>query len=255
MTGILDQIIANKQQELRALRARRFSQRLAPRAVDLARGSAGELKLIAEIKFRSPSAGALSQRLTVEQRAQAYTAGGATLLSVLCDEKYFAGSYEHLAQARVACDTPLLCKEFVIDEIQLDAARAYGADAVLLIVRCLPGRRLEELIVAAEARGLLPLVEVYKQDEAERSLDAGARVIGVNSRDLNTLEMDAVRAAKILAALPEGTIRLHLSGIKNSADVQHIRESGVDAALIGETLMRQDDPEPMLRELVRAARD
>ena len=177
------------------------------------------------------------------------------MLSVLCDAHFFGGDYQHLAEARAATQLPLLCKEFVIDECQLDAARAFGADAVLLIVRCLERARVSELILAARTRELVPFVEVMTEDELAVALDGGAELIGVNARDLDTLVMDAARAARVLAAVPAHVVRVHLSGLSKAEDVSRIRQSGADAALIGEALMRQDDPEPLLRALVAAARE
>jgi indole-3-glycerol phosphate synthase len=253
--GLLAEILAQKQSELAALRARALPAPPRPRPVSLGRAdNAGRLSLIGEIKRRSPSAGMLSSALGVAERARAYERGGAAMLSVLCDAHFFDGEYEHLALARAATELPLLCKEFVIDEVQLDAARAFGADAVLLIVRCLTPERTAELIQAARARELVPFVEVMTDAELRVALDGGAELIGVNARDLDTLVMDAARAAQVLAAIPPGVVRVRLSGLAKPHDVTRIRQSGADAALVGEALMRADDPEPLLRSLVAAAR-
>ena len=252
---MLSEILAQKQRELASLRERALPEPPERRAVSLGRAdNAGRLSLIAEIKRRAPSAGALSTVLTVAERAAAYERAGASMLSVLCDGHFFDGDYQHLAEARAVTRLPLLCKEFVIDECQLDAARAFGADAVLLIVRCLAPARVSELVAGARARGLVPFVEVATEDELALALAAGAELIGVNARDLDTLVMDAARAARVLAAIPEPVVRAHLSGLSKPEDVTRIRQSGADAALIGEALMRQDDPEPLLRTLSEAAR-
>ncbi len=216
--------------------------------------NAGRLSLITEIKRRAPSAGQLSTVLSVAERAAAYERAGAAMLSVLCDAHFFDGDYQHLVEARAATKLPLLCKEFVIDEAQLDAARAFGADAVLLIVRCLAPGRTAELIQAARARDLVPFVEVATEQELTVALDGGAELIGVNARDLDTLVMDAARAARVLAAIPSGITRAHLSGLSKPEDITRIKASGADAALVGEALMRADDPEPLLRTLAAAAR-
>jgi indole-3-glycerol phosphate synthase len=224
--------------------------------VQLARAQNAErLSLITEIKRRSPSAGNLSTVLSVAERAAAYERAGASMLSVLCDARFFGGDYEHLAEARAATSIPILCKEFVIDPVQLDAARAFGADAVLLIVRCLSAELTRSLIMAARERQLVPFVEVATEDELQVALDAGADLIGVNARDLDTLVMDAARAARVLTAIPAGVTRVHLSGLSKPDDVARIRASGADAALVGEALMRADDPEPLLRSLASAARE
>jgi indole-3-glycerol phosphate synthase len=253
--GVLAEILAQKQRELPALRALALPAPPALREVSLSRAhNAGQLSLITEIKRRSPSAGKLSTVLSVAERARAYERGGAAMLSVLCDTQFFDGAYQHLQEARAVTTVPLLCKEFVIDESQLDAARAFGADAVLLIVRCLTPARTIELVAAARARQLTPFVEVATEDEVKVALDSGAELIGVNARDLDALVMDAERAARVLAAIPDSVVRVHLSGLGKPADVTRIRQSGVDAALVGEALMRADDPEPVLRALVDAAR-
>ncbi len=251
---MLQEILRNKLDELDELRQRRLPAPPALRPVTLGRETGEPLRLIAEIKRRSPSAGSLSTRLGVAERARAYEAGGAHMISVLCDAKYFDGAYEHLGLARSATSLPILCKEFVLDEAQLDAARAYGADAVLLIVRCLTPERLAALVSAAEQRGLLPLVEVHGPSELQAALDAGARLVGVNARDLDTLKLDADQARRVLGALPDGVCRVHLSGIHAPAQVAEVARSKVDAALIGESLMRADDPTELLRNMVAAAR-
>ncbi len=250
---MLDRILSVKRAEVAELHSRRLPSPPAERrAVDLSRAAGQPLRLIAEIKRRSPSAGPLSTVLGVGDRARVYAQGGARMLSVLSDREFFDGAWEHLAEARAACELPILCKEFVIDEAQLDAARAYGADAILLIVRCVPPEKLALLIEAARVRTLVPLVEVVTEQEAALALEAGADLVGVNARDLDTLQMDAARAARVLDSLPDAVTRVHLSGIATAEDVKRVAASGVDAALVGETLMRQDNPEPLLRELVAA---
>jgi indole-3-glycerol phosphate synthase len=254
MSGVLGEILATKRQELEQLRARRFPPGPPRRALGLRRGPGEPLRLIAEIKHRSPSAGALSTRLGVAARARAYERAGASMVSVLCDERFFDGSFAHLAEAREACSLPLLCKEFVIDEVQLDAARSAGADAVLIIVRCLEPERVAPLVRAARDRDLEPFVEIANEQEGRVAVDAGATLIGVNARDLDTLGMDREGAARILAVLPPAVVSVHLSGLGSPTAVSAVARGGAHAALIGEALMRQDDPEPLLRSLVEAAR-
>ncbi|HSC89513.1 MAG TPA: hypothetical protein VLC09_19660, partial [Polyangiaceae bacterium] len=147
----------------------------------------------------------------------------------------------------------LLCKEFIVDECQLDAARAYGGSAALLIVRCLTPESLARLVAAAEARELVPIVEVTSEEESAVALDAGARVIGVNARDLDTLAMDGSRATRVIEALPAGIVACHFSGVRDAAAVRTLARGPASAALVGEALMRQDDPLPLLRDFVQAA--
>lgn len=251
--GVLDSILHSKRAAIAELRGRHFPNPPSRRAVALKRTSGEPLRLIAEIKRRSPSAGALSTRLSVAQRAAAYERSGASMVSVLCDGPFFGGSFEDLALAREACSLPLLCKDFVLDVVQLDAARAHGADAVLLIVRCLAPAALMELTRAARERDLVPFVEVATEEEAQRALDCGADLIGVNARDLDSLVMDVARAERVLRSLPSAITRVHLSGLSSPEKVAAVLDAGVDAALIGEVLMREDDPEPLLRSLSLAA--
>ena len=250
--GLLEQILDAKRRSL----ARPIEEPLpvAPprRAVELERPPGAPLRLLCEIKHRSPSAGPLSRRLTVGERARAYERGGARMVSVLCDEEFFGGSFSHLAEARRATELPLLCKDYVLDERQLDLARAWGADAVLLIARCL-GERLGHLVAEARTRQLEPLVEVASQEEAAAAVATGARLVGVNARDLDTLAIDQERAARVLASLPPAVTAIHLSGLATPADIDRVAASRADAALVGEALMREDDPEPLLGALVAAA--
>lgn len=252
--SLLERILADKRREVEALRQAAFPTPSHPTLAHSLRRAPGEpLRLITEIKLRSPSAGALSRQLSVAERAAAYERAGAAAISVLCDGPYFDGAYEHVQQARAACGVPLLAKEFVVDEVQLDAARAFGADLVLLIVRCLSPDRVAPLVAAARSRGLEPLVEVTSEAEAAIAVEAAATLIGVNARDLDTLQMDSARASRVLARLPSTVVSCHLSGLRTPEDVRAVAATSTHAALVGEALMRQDDPEPLLRALVAAS--
>jgi indole-3-glycerol phosphate synthase len=251
--SLLERILTQKKSELGGLRGRRLPPPPPRRPLGLSREPGQPLRIISEIKRRSPSAGALNTTLSVGARARAYERGGASMVSVLCDSAFFDGGFEHLAEARDACALPLLCKEFVIDEVQLDAARAYGADAVLLIVRCLAPERVSALHRAAVERELVPFVEIANEDEARIASDAGATLVGVNARDLDTLAMDAARVERILLGLAPGATRVHLSGLRSPDDVALVAAGGADAALIGEALMRLDDPVPLLAAMVARA--
>jgi indole-3-glycerol phosphate synthase len=250
--SVLDEILRNKRAEIVGLRGLPLPPPPPRRSVQLGRARAEGLRFIAEIKQRSPSAGELSTRLDVGERAAAYERGGAHMISVLCDATFFGGAYEHLARARAATTLPILCKEFVIDEVQLDRARSYGADAVLLIARCLEPARFRSLAGAARERGLEVLAEVHAPAEVPVVLAAGATLVGVNARDLDTLVLNAEQAQRILADLPESVTRVHLSGLHTEAQVAAVAASPVDAVLIGECLMRQDDPTDLLARLVAA---
>jgi indole-3-glycerol phosphate synthase len=259
--SLLGDILATKRVEVAALRTRpRTPSSRAPMNVveALRRGPGAPLRLIAEVKLRSPSAGSLSRALSPAMRAGVYAGAGAAMVSVLCDEQFFGGSWDDLAACRAHLDgtglaVPLLAKEYVIDERQIEEARDRGADAVLLIARILSRARLIDLTHAARAQGIEPLVEVVDEDELEAAGEARARVIGVNARDLDTLHMDAARAARVLAAIPPDVVGIRLSGLRSGADVALLARGRIDAALVGEALMREDDPRALLTAMVRDA--
>jgi indole-3-glycerol phosphate synthase len=257
--SVLSRILDSKKGEIaRAVVPPRPSRTpIDPRSA-LVRARGAPLRLIAEVKQKSPSAGPLSRALDPASRALAYAESGAAMVSVLCDAPFFDGSFAHLAEARARLDaagrtTPLLAKEFVLAEVQLDLARAHGADAVLLIVRIVAAEELGRLVAAARARDLEPLVEVVDEAEVDTALAAGARLVGVNARDLDTLAMDAARAARVLARIPSDVVAVHLSGLTDAAAVREVARTRADAALVGEALMRRDDPRPLLVEMIAAA--
>lgn len=259
--GTLDAILASKRAELAVLGDVTPEPRWRPRgevASRLARHDAAPLRLLAENKRRSPSAGALSTVLSTGARVVRYAEGGATMVSVLCDAPFFGGSWDDVHEARGALEDAghearILAKEFVLDERQLVLAAARGADAVLLIVRIVTPARLAALLTAAHALGLEALVEVATRVELDVALGAGARIVGVNARDLDTLVVDVTRAEAVLAAIPRGVVAAHLSGIRAGDDVRRVAAGRADAALVGEVLMRADDPGPLLGDLARAA--
>lgn len=259
MSGVLDEILQQKRAEVWKMKAAPSYVRVpsGPRAIvreALRREAGAPLRLIAEIKRRSPSAGELSTKLSADARARAYAEAGASMVSVLTDEKFFGGSWNDLCDVRVALGkTPVLAKEFVVDERQLFEAAACGADAVLLIVRILEGAELAKLVTASRHLRLEPLVEVVTEAELEAALSADAHVIGVNARDLDTLVMDPARAARVLASIPRDRIAVHLSGLKTPDDIATVAATRADAALIGESLMREDDPSELLARFVNAA--
>ncbi len=267
--NLLARIIAQKQTEIAAGRA---SDAAAPAPASgslearksrvdvvqaLSRPSGAPLRLLAEVKFKSPSAGDLSRTLDAPSRAVAYAEAGARLVSILCDATFFGGCFEDLWGARQAFDArglavPLLAKEFIVEAIQLDWASRYGADAVLIIARILRPDRVAELTREALARGLEPLIEVTTEGELEVALKTGARIVGVNARDLDTLAIDPTRTSRVLSGIPRDRVAVHLSGVKSSDDVRAIAGGRADAALVGEALMREEDPTPLLRNLVSA---
>lgn len=209
-------------------------------------------KVIAEIKLRSPSAGQIRPRNVGEivRIAQAYEQAGAGAISVLCDGPGFGGSPLDLARAARAVHTPLLFKEFVLGEVQLDVARAAGASLVLLLVRVLSDARLITLISEARARGLEPVVEAADADELTRAIATPATIIGVNARDLRSFSVDAQHAADLVGRIPAERIAVFMSGVRERADFQRVAATRADAVLIGEGLMRAPEPGTALRALL-----
>ena len=210
--------------------------------------------VIAEVKRRSPSKGVLNEGLNAATQAVAFEAGGASAISVLTEPAYFGGSGADLRAVRAATSVPVLRKDFHLEEGQLHQALSDGASAVLLIARALPPERLPALTEAARALDLEVVVEVRSEWELERALDAGAGIIGVNSRDLETLEVDERVPAHLIPLIPSGIVAVWESGVRDEADVRRAAEHGADAVLVGSALSRSSDPAAHLRTLTGVSR-
>jgi indole-3-glycerol phosphate synthase len=208
------------------------------------------LSLIAEHKRRSPSAGAIREDLTLEQVVTAYERGGAAALSVLTEQPSFGGSLNDLRAARAASSLPVLRKDFIVDRYQVRESAAAGADAILLIVAALTEAELAELHAEAAGAGLAVLVEVHDAAELEVALGAGAEVIGINNRDLTTLEVEIERTFELIPRIPDGKVIVAESGLRSREQLDRLAQAGVDAVLIGEALMRAPDPEAAVRDLI-----
>ncbi len=245
--SILDTIVAAKHTEVAAILGRRaeLEKRAAdaapPRDFAAALWRPGEVRLLAEVKRRSPSAGEIRPGADPAEVARDYEAGGAAALSVLTDGAYFGGSLAALGAVRQAVALPVLRKDFVVHPVQLWEARAAGADAVLLIVRILDDALLGELLALAGELGMAALVEVHDAAELRRALAAGTQLVGVNNRDLATFETDLARSLELVRRVPSGVTFVAESGIRTAADVEQLGAAGVDAVLVGESLMRQPD--------------
>jgi indole-3-glycerol phosphate synthase len=247
---ILEQIVATKRGEIEAAKRRR-SERALLKEVDAAppvrnffaalAGPPAQIKLIAEIKKASPSKGVIRADFDPVAIAQIYAAHGASCLSVLTDEPYFEGSLDYLTAVREAVELPLLRKDFILDRYQVLEARAAGADAVLLIAECLDDCHLRALHDETVALGMTPLVELYDPENLQRVFDAGATLIGINNRDLRTFETDLGHALRLRERVPDECVLVAESGIRTRADVLRLEEAGVDAMLVGETLMASPD--------------
>jgi indole-3-glycerol phosphate synthase len=207
------------------------------------------LSLIAEFKRRSPSAGEISSGATPAAIARAYEQGGAAALSVLTDDSHFGGSLEDLREARAACALPVLQKDFIVDRYQLYEAAVAGADAVLLIVAALDADDLARLGDEARGLDLDCIVEVHREDELETALAVDAEVLGINNRNLDDFTVDVATTFELMPDVPAGKTVVSESGIAERGTLEELERVGVDAVLIGESLMRADDPAAKVREL------
>jgi indole-3-glycerol phosphate synthase len=220
-----------------------------PPARDFAGALTGDpgLRVIAEFKPASPSRGSIRPDADVRAFARAFEAGGAAAMSVLTEPEFFGSGLDRLEAARTACSLPLLRKDFLLDPVQIDEARASGADAVLLIVALLDDARLRDLMQAAAGRGMASLVEAHDRAEAERALTAGAGLLGVNQRNLNTFEIDPGLVERMLPTLPRGVPVVAESGLRSREDLRRLHAAGCRAFLVGTTLMEAPDPAAALR--------
>ena len=233
-----------------ALAARAEARRHAFRQ---ALGDAGRVNVIAEFKRASPSKGEIRAGASPSETARAYERGGAAAVSVLTEEDYFRGSLRDLAEVKEAVRLPVLRKDFVFDRYQVFESAAAGADALLLIVAALDDETLSGLLrMTEDGLGMDALVEVHTAEELGRALDAGAGLVGVNNRDLRTFEVSLETSIKLAERAPAGTLLVSESGLRGAGDVDRLRACGFRAFLVGETLMRADDPEAALRYLAGA---
>ncbi len=258
MASILDKIVAHKRVEIAAL----YQATALEQMVELAQHGPpvrdfadairrdSNISLIAEVKRASPSKGLIRKDFDPLATATCYQAFGATCISVLTDQTFFQGQLDYLKCIRECTEIPLLRKDFILDPIQVYEARAAGADAVLLIAECLPGSALQQLHDLTEAAGMTPLVELYDPANIQRVVDCGARLIGVNNRDLNTFDVDLEHTIRVKQALPPDRLIVGESGISTYSDAQHLAQAGVDAMLVGESLMRAEDIGEAVRQLV-----
>ena len=249
--GILDVIVEAKRIEVAALQPKRADLRdrahSAPPTRDFAAALRGPtVRIIAEFKRRSPSAGWIREDAKVGAIARAYETFGAAALSILTDREFFGGTLADLEEGRKLSRLPILRKDFVIDEIQLLQARAAGADAALLIVRILADNQLRELLQFAQSIGLDVLVETHNEAEVDRAVAAGANIIGVNNRDLSTFRTNPKLVLDVLPRIPHGAVVVAESGIRDKEMIERYGAAGIDAVLIGETLMRDADSMSLL---------
>jgi len=265
MTDYLSAILARKRKENERRRRHALAMKTVERQPDPERGRNGiaalrrmtgePLSVIAEVKFRSPSAGVIRTRHPGEgvRVAKAYERGGASVVSVLADGPGFDGSPLLVRRVSQAVDVPVLFKEFVLDPVQVDLAFDVGASLVLLLVRALTQDELRDLIARIRDLGMEPVVEAANEDEVDRAIDVGASIIGVNARDLGTFRVDMSAAIKCVDRIPSGLVAVFMSGVRSSDDFVEVAQGRADAVLIGEGLMRAEDPGARLKELLGSA--
>ncbi len=258
MTTILEKIVATKHQEVLAARTQLADSELKARIADSPAvrdfftplAAEGPIKLIAEVKKASPSAGMIRADFDPVAIAQTYEAHGAACISVLTDVSYFQGNLDYLRAVRAAVGIPILRKDFIIDSYQLWEARAAGADAVLLIAECLDTCNLRKLYNETLELGMTPLIELYELANLSRVLETGATLIGVNNRNLHTFEVDLEHTLRLRREVPQDCVLVGESGIQNRADALRLEAGGVNAILVGESLMRQKNIGSAVDELL-----
>jgi len=255
---ILDDIVAYKKEELAETKRDATLADQKKRAADAgplrnfgaALAATGGIKLIAEVKKASPSKGVIREDFDPVGIANTYQEAGAACLSVLTEQKFFQGSLAYLGAIRKATRLPLLRKDFIVDEYQIFEARAAGADAILLIAACLDRRQMEDYLGVAEGLGLAVLVESHTGKELDQTLHAGARIVGINNRDLTSFTVSLQTTFDLLRDIPDDRIVVSESGIKSRDDVVKLEQAGVDAVLVGESLMREKDIGKKVKELL-----
>jgi indole-3-glycerol phosphate synthase len=256
---ILDRIVSHNRQELERKKRRLplpVVERMAteqPPTIDLASALTGDgIKLIAEVKKASPSRGVIRPDFDPVKIAELYADNGAAAISVLTEARYFQGSLDHLTNIRKALlqKLPLLRKDFVVDPYQIYESRAYGADALLLIVAIMKPDTLKELLDLGHELSMNCLIEVHNEVEVEIALNSGAKIIGINNRDLNTFTVDLATTERLRPLIPKDKIVVSESGIKARSDVEMLRTSGIDAILVGEALMSAPDIASRMRDLL-----
>ncbi|MBM9538510.1 indole-3-glycerol phosphate synthase TrpC [Desulfobulbus alkaliphilus] len=253
---ILDTIVARKYEEVAALKRRGLPEMGAslgpPRGFLKALTSASGVAIIAEAKKASPSKGVIQPDFDPVRIARAYSKGGAHCLSVLTDVDFFQGSLDYIPLVRAEVSLPVLRKDFIIDPLQIEEAHAVGADAVLLIAAILSTDQLQEYRLQAESLGLDVLVEVHDERELESALSAESRLIGINNRNLNDFSVSLETTFRLMREIPGEIPVVSESGIATAADMKRLREAGVTAVLIGESLMRAGKQDQLLREFLTA---
>ncbi len=257
---MLRAIVEARRAEVKAYRGHLAGPELAVRlaqappvkdfCIGLRRKKGAPMKLLAEIKVASPSAGILCRNLNPLHYVRAYEKGGAAALSVVTEPRVFLGSGELLQEVKKLTSLPVLAKDFIIDPVQIYLARTQGADAVLLLASLLSLETLREFVAVAASLGMASLVEVHNEEELSRALESGTNLIGINNRDLRTFRIELGTTERLKVLIPAGYLSISESGIKTKLDWERIARTGVDGALIGEAFMRAQDPAAKMRALL-----
>lgn len=262
MSAILERIMARTRERLveepmdvedTRLAARQTRATRSPFAFSSALKKTG-VRIIAEIKSASPSAGVIIENPDVEAIARDYQRGGAAAISIVTEPEFFRGSTDWIGRASSASGLPVVMKDFIVEESQLMHGVAAGADAVLLLASQLESREIRHFISVLDTYGCDALVEVHDEDELERAVAAGARLVGVNNRDLRDFHVDLAVSERLAAAIPRDAVRIAESGIKSHSDIERLQRSGFHSFLVGESLLRQNDRVMAIRELVGVVR-
>jgi indole-3-glycerol phosphate synthase len=259
MNTVLDRIVASKREEIAMVKKRRDLQALrdavhtAPEVRNFheALKRKDRIRLLAEVKKASPSKGVIRPQFHPVDIARAYEAGGAAAISVLTDEPFFQGKLDYLTHVRESVSIPILRKDFILDEYQIVEARVAGADAVLLIAECLPGEALQDLYSCIRELGMTALIELYDPIHLDRVLATGSPLVGVNNRDLRTFAVDLDHVIRLRSQIPASVTLVAESGISHPDDVRRLEQAGIDAILVGESLMRQHDVRRAVEHLMQ----
>jgi indole-3-glycerol phosphate synthase len=260
--SVLDGILAGVREDLEQRKAQTPLAELRARAADMPTAidplpafQAPGVSIIAEVKRKSPSKGNLADIPDPASLAQQYAAGGASAISVLTERRRFGGSLADLDVVRARVDVPILRKDFIVDPYQLWEARAHGADLALLMVVSLDGNQLADMIGLCEQLGMTPLVESHTADELERAVSTGARLLGINARDLTTLTVDRSVFRELAPLVAPGRVRVAESGVQRPEDVAEYRRWGADVVLVGEALVRAGNPQTSVQDFITTAND
>ena len=259
MHSQLLRIIAEKEREAESLKIECLStgrdmEVLPVRNFKAAISATDRIALIAEIKFASPSAGIIRKDGDPVQIGRIYEEAGAAAISLLTDKRFFSGDIDQLPRLKRATSLPILRKDFIIDPIQVKESFLYGADAILLIARIPSREKLKELLALCLEFGMAGLTEAHNRNDLEKAVECGAEIIGINNRDLNTFKIDIKTTLDLASLIPDGCIRVSESGISNREDVSTLRQSRINAVLVGTALMKSNDLSAKTRELVDTGR-